>query len=302
MITLSFDIEAGDRSLYRYKESQTRLNELAMLPNQPGAGFRVHYWGVDEKLQSNPVHKHSFFEICYVLGGGGEYTDEGIDFTLRQGVLFCSRPGITHQIRTREGLSLVYVAFEPDEAAMEEALLDAWRHLADKGRVYAADAAHTSTARLWESLLLQDDDRGSLPEAALPAAACALLLSFLSLFGERERRAPARPRQDSAILRRAKLYIRDNLGEPLALREVAGYLNVSERHLSRLFGAGIHESFSDYIRVERVRHAAKLLLETDMPIKEIAEATGFSSVHYFTRTFAREKSLPPGKFRSKLRR
>ncbi|RAV08730.1 helix-turn-helix domain-containing protein [Paenibacillus contaminans] len=283
-----------------YKESCERLHDFAMEPSQPGSAFHVHYWGVAEKLSSNPVHKHSFFEICYVLGGTGEYTDGGVDYSLRKGVLFCSRPGITHQIRTRDGLSIVFVAFEPDDAATDESMLEAWRQLADKGRVYA-EASRSATELLWESLLLRENDRSCLPEAAVPAAACALLISFLSLFGENERRSAARPRQDSAIVRRAKLYIRDNLGERLSLGEVAGYLNVSERHLSRLFGLGIHENFSDYVRSERVRQAAKLLVETDMPIKAIAEATGFSSVHYFTRTFAQAKLIPPGKYRSKLR-
>lgn len=287
--------------MYRYKESETRLHELAMLPGQPGAGFRVHYWGVNPRLQSNPVHRHSFFEACYVLAGEGEYTDDGVDYALRAGVQFCSRPGITHQIRTKEGLTLLYVAFEPDEAATEERLLEAWRDLADKGRVYAEETGGTAAARLWETLLVHEDDRGSLPDAAVSAAACALLLSFLALFGERERRALSGPRQDSAILRRAKLFIRDNITEPLSLGDVAAYLSVSERHLSRLFGAGIRESFTDYIRGERIRQAVKLLLETDLPIKEIASSTGFSSVHYFTRTFARDMAMPPAQFRRKHR-
>ncbi|MBO9606061.1 MAG: helix-turn-helix domain-containing protein [Paenibacillaceae bacterium] len=287
--------------MYRYKESEKRLHELAMLPGQPGAGFRVHYWGVNPRLQSNPVHRHSFFEICYVLGGEGEYTDDGVEFELRQGVQFCSRPGITHQIRTKKGLTLLYAAFEPDEATTEEGLLEAWRELADKGRVLAADSGGTASALLWESLLLREDDRGNLPDAAVATTACALLLSILALFGERERRAASGQRQDGALLRRAKLYVRDNLSEPLSLGDVAAYLNVSERHLSRLFGAGIRESFTDYIRGERVRQAAKLLLETDLPIKEVAEATGFSSVHYFTRTFARDMAMPPGQFRRKHR-
>ncbi|MNR24953.1 Multiple antibiotic resistance protein MarA [compost metagenome] len=103
-------------------------------------------------------------------------------------------------------------------------------------------------------------------------------------------------------MKRAKLYIRDNLAQALQLKDVANYLNVSERHLSRLFSEGIHESFTNYIRGERIRQAAHLLLSSDLPIKEIAEMTGFSSVHYFTRTFLLEKKIPPGRFRQKEKR
>jgi AraC family L-rhamnose operon transcriptional activator RhaR len=97
------------------------------------------------------------------------------------------------------------------------------------------------------------------------------------------------------------MFIRDNLDQPLSLGMVAAYLNVSRRHLSRLFSEGIHESFTGFIRKERVRQAAHLLGSTDLSIKEIAERTGFGSVHYFSRIFAREQKQTPGRYRRELR-
>src|SRR5690606_6535815 len=110
-------------------------------------------------------------------------------------------------------------------------------------------------------------------------------------------RLPLRREHTHPLLQQAKLYIRDNLSQSLSLRHVANYLNVSERHLSRLFAEGIHESFTDFIRSERIRQAAHLLQTTERAIKDIAEATGFSTVHYFSRVFAEVMKLPPGEFR-----
>jgi len=286
--------------MYLFRESEAMLNRLAVRPEQQQAVFTVHYWGAQEKLPSNPVHKHTFFEACYVLGGEGIYMDEMTEYPLRPGVMFVSRPGAVHQIRTSDGLRILFVAFEPEETGTAEAIMEAFRRLAD-GKVLVEDASRTAAARLWEALLIRADEPGQLPPAAVASAAGALLMSLPAVFGESPAHASSRPRFNHDLLRQAKLYIRDNLSSRLSLADTARYLNVSERHLSRLFAGGIDESFTDYVRRERVRFAARLLAETDLPIKSIAEMAGFSSVHYFTRTFTRTKAMAPGRFRAKTR-
>jgi len=129
-----------------------------------------------------------------------------------------------------------------------------------------------SAAHLWKALLLRDglrDGSGSnLPLAATPPLAQALLLSFLTLFGGSMHLRNQDRAHANLLVQQAKLYIRDNLSQSLGLKDVAHYLNVSERHLSRLFAAGIHESFSDFIRGERIRQATHLLLHSGLSIKE----------------------------------
>lgn len=282
--------------VYLCKETRSLLNEVATVIHGPSACFKIQYWGVDPCLFDNQPHKHSFFEICYVISGEGEYTEEGILYPLRAGTHFCSRPGIKHQIRTQKGLFILFVAFELDETQSEDTMRDAFQNLAEHAEVCLYDGDHHPTALLWKSLLIREG-HGSLPVAAVPTLAYTLLVSFLSLFGKETGKPIVHRKNTNILLQRAKLYIRDNLSQPLHLSDVAGYLNVSERHLSRLFSEGIHETYTDFIRSERIRQAAHLLLTSELSINEIAEVTGFSSVHYFTHTFKQEKKLPPGKFR-----
>lgn len=282
--------------MYLCKETNAMLNEAVTVIHGPAACFKIQYWGVIPCLFDNQPHKHSFFEICYIISGEGEYTEQGILYPLRAGTHFCSRPGITHQIRTQKGLFILYVAFELDEAQSDETMRDAFNELAEHAEVCMYDGDHHPTALLWKSLLIREE-HGSLPIAAVPTLAYTLLVSFLGLFGKASSQPFIHRKNTNILLQRAKLYIRDNLAQPLHLGDVAAYLNVSERHLSRLFSEGIHETYTDFIRSERIRQAAHLLLTTGLSIKEIAEVTGFSSVHYFTHTFKQEKKLPPGKFR-----
>ncbi|MEC0230078.1 helix-turn-helix domain-containing protein [Paenibacillus alba] len=288
--------------MYRWKETTSMLNEAVTLISGAAATFKIQYWGVDECLFENKPHKHSFFEVCYILGGEGVYTDAGRQFPLKAGTHFCSRPGIHHQIRTQDGLSIVFVAFELDESLSDDSMREAFGKLAEHAEVCLYEGDNHPTALLWKSLLMRED-KLSLPTAGVSSAAYALLVSFLALFGKDHHEPFISRKNTNALLQRAKLYIRDNLAQPLHLGHVADYLNVSERHLSRLFSEGIHETYTDFIRSERVRQAAHLLLTSELSMKEIAEVTGFSSVHYFSRTFTEAKKLPPGKFRQQeLRR
>ena len=64
-------------------------------------------------------------------------------------------------------------------------------------------------------------------------------------------------------------------------------------HFSDAYGSGPME----LLRNLRVQRAAKLLEESKMPIKRIAEIVGFRSRSAFTRMFTRYVGLPPQKFR-----
>jgi AraC-like DNA-binding protein len=44
-----------------------------------------------------------------------------------------------------------------------------------------------------------------------------------------------------------------------------------------------------------------LLAQGDKRVEEIASATGFSDVYYFSRTFKRFMGMPPTKYRAQVR-
>jgi len=285
--------------MYHWIESETRLNRQAARIKSADAAFTVHYWGLDPRHFSNAPHKHSYFEICYVLGGEGAYLDDGTLYPLSKGSLFCSRPEINHQIQSSGGMQLIYVAFELDESECSEEVRAAFQTVAESNDICKSDGDNLPSALLWRSLLTQTDQQPAIPESSLPDLARALLLSFVPLFGVKTaaERSPLH-RSSALILKQAKLYIRDNLSDDdLSLGKVAAHLNVSSRHLSRIFSSNIHESYSQYVRLQRVRQAADLLRRSDLSIKAIAEVTGFGSVHYFTRTFRALMNTTPAKFR-----
>jgi ligand-binding sensor domain-containing protein/signal transduction histidine kinase/DNA-binding response OmpR family regulator len=78
-------------------------------------------------------------------------------------------------------------------------------------------------------------------------------------------------------------------------REVAMSRSVLYRKLKALTG----NSIQDFVRVVKLRKAARLLLESDQPISEIAFQSGFSNSKHFSTAFKRQFGKTPSEYRIK---
>ncbi|MFD0960790.1 helix-turn-helix domain-containing protein [Paenibacillus chungangensis] len=285
-----------------YRAAEQFLNSFIMHCATEGLRFHIHYWGVMEKHYDNLVHKHSFYEICYVLRGSGEYEEDGKANKLVDGTLFLSRPGIAHQIRSSDGMAMMYVAFELNEATSERDSYDVYsERLLRAERIVRYNVEELPSALYWRALAAQASLQPVNNVEWIRQSCGVLLTSLADVFssGAEGNMRDWHPSSSLAIriVIQAKHFIRDNIASPLSLQDVAQYLHLSERHLSRLFKQHSEHTFSGFVKQERIRAASELLVATSMSIKDIAEATGFQSVHYFTKVFSEEKGRPPGLYR-----
>jgi AraC family transcriptional regulator len=99
-------------------------------------------------------------------------------------------------------------------------------------------------------------------------------------------------------LERALALIERRLFEPIAFSDVAAESGLSPYHFSRLFTAITGESVMVYVRRRRlVGAAARLLVEPDLGLVDLAFDCGFESQQAFTRAFTRLFGVAPGRFR-----
>lgn len=77
--------------------------------------------------------------------------------------------------------------------------------------------------------------------------------------------------------------------------------NMSQAHLTRSFHRYIGLTPTAFINGKRMGLAARLLLETDMPILEVGGACGFNSPSRFYRLFTERYGCPPKTFRNSFR-
>ncbi|HLP09096.1 MAG TPA: helix-turn-helix domain-containing protein [Opitutaceae bacterium] len=93
--------------------------------------------------------------------------------------------------------------------------------------------------------------------------------------------------------------VRAEHAQELALPEFARRLGVSPGHLSRIFHHNTGMRFVEYVARVRAERAKALLLETEVPVTEIAFACGFQSLSQFNRTMRAHFGCQPRQLRRK---
>ncbi|MCY7856304.1 AraC family transcriptional regulator [Bacillus sonorensis] len=278
---------------------RTVLNQYVHHLEPNGASFYVHYWGAMPNHYHTLVHKHSFFEICYVVKGDGFYLERGCTYPLKENTIFMSRPEILHQIKSETGLVILYVGFELNEENSSAEWIKVIEEVKQSGNVTVYAKDEEAPCLLWKTLMLQAAQPvKAFCKEILGDLSQALILSLIQTILPSAHHPMQQPIQtSSALLTEVKLHIQDNLSQSLKLKDVAHHFHISGRHLSRLFSAELGVSYSEFVQNEKIVKAAELLKTTDLSIKEIAEEIGFT-VHYFTRVFAAKIGSSPGLFRS----
>ena len=102
--------------------------------------------------------------------------------------------------------------------------------------------------------------------------------------------APPKVRKAIAIMER-------HLENPLAIPELCRLAGISQRQLDRLFRTYVHASPQQYYRDIRLDRARGLVTQTELPMAQVALASGFASQVHFSRAYRTRFGLPPSRDR-----
>lgn len=96
---------------------------------------------------------------------------------------------------------------------------------------------------------------------------------------------------------KALQFIRDHLRENIMVRDISQAAGLSRRALEIKFRREIGCSIHEYVRRVRTDQIVRLLVETELPIGQIAETLGFSDIQHFARYFRAGKKTSPLAYR-----
>ncbi|MFK0524049.1 helix-turn-helix domain-containing protein [Paenibacillus illinoisensis] len=98
-------------------------------------------------------------------------------------------------------------------------------------------------------------------------------------------------------LRELMRQIEDAPSEPWTNSGIAKQMNLSIDHMAKLFKQMVGMPPNEYIQSIRLREARKLLRETDCSIEVVGTQSGYSDIHYFSRTFRKHEGISPREYR-----
>ncbi|MFD2615651.1 helix-turn-helix transcriptional regulator [Paenibacillus gansuensis] len=265
----------------------------------PGDFARAHLFfpllgGYDEAdpLFSFERGHYPAYELLLIERGRGSIKHGGVWIPLTEGDC------LLHDMRVPHA----YRADASDPFAMYYIVMDGldieplWRRFTSATHVVfaSADGPVGMKDTLLQALrLLREDGMTADAEIPLSALLYRLLVQALSHsggYGDSPARKPE-------VLEKARAFLDTEYLTVRQIREAADRANMSLYHFIRQFRRHYGTTPKEYVLHKRIHHAKRLLLRTESPIADIAEASGFPSYNAFLHSFLRTERQSPGEYR-----
>lgn len=106
---------------------------------------------------------------------------------------------------------------------------------------------------------------------------------------------------DAVLVRAARDYLADRLGDPPSPAQLARLLGTNETRLNAAFRGEMNLPVFAYVREERMRQARLLLADTDIPVATVGQHVGYPNPSNFSAAFRQRFGTSPREFRQSLR-
>ncbi|MBD2848295.1 AraC family transcriptional regulator [Paenibacillus sp. IB182496] len=250
------------------------------------------------------MRRDAHYTLFYVREGSGSADIDGARHTVQAGDGILLAPGTDYRLRTRrgDGLHGFEAAFRviwPVEA-VRPGRAAGCELLASGGVIFRCEAS-SAVDELVDALLLLEQES----EACLQLRQQRLFLELLEQIWPSVQRqgaedADAREVAASAIERTIAAMEQD-YGRPMTREQLAAIAGMSPGYYSSLFRKRTGKSPMDRLADIRIAHAKRLLIETDRPLRLIAQSVGYNSEFYFSSRFKQVTGLSPSAYAQRSR-
>lgn len=246
-----------------------------------GEHYLYHQFDTDLNF---PLHLHRSFELIYVEEGELRITLGDRSFTVRGGETAIIAPNRLHSYSTPVRSVSYLCIFSPDYCydlytfMLENETDDPVFRLEDPAVIAALNVPDSNLFRIKSALY-------------------AVAGQFLSCCTFRPRTAGG----DGALPETVIGWLQQHFREPITLKDLAAYTGYHYNYLSAWLHRQMNIGFSALVNEYRVDLASDLLIQTDLPVIEIAGRCGFETVRTFNRCFLRLRGRPPTAYRKNRR-
>lgn len=266
---------------------------------------------VSEIRQEAP-HSHYGYEFYFCQSGHGNFIAGDRVYEMLAGSLVIVSPLVLHMPRPAPGQPLHRLILSVDKNYLSglcrvdrcsQELISEW--LPRKGEGSLARQLNIGQLESVKAVLLELEKELADKRDGYPLAVRSLLLRLFLELVRQEVGKPAVGTADESKKRLAEeiiRYIAARYKEPFHLDEMCRHFYLSRSYLYRIFKRETGISIQEYVMAYRINRAKELLETEQMPLVEVAAASGFPDLSHFCHSFKRLTGVTPGRYRTLLRR
>ncbi|WP_207655776.1 AraC family transcriptional regulator [Vallitalea okinawensis] len=246
-------------------------------------------------------HTHSTYEFHFVAEGESIVRTDQHEFTIKKNQFYITRPGEYHEQLNIDGKK--YVEYSMNCAITLNNDTDIEQTIVNerlKKAVCKPFDDNNGILDLFEKVLICAYEEKIGFYSAIKHYILLILLSTVQVINEDmtiSYKVPLKHKKGDYRFKQIKQYVEDNVHSPIITKDIATFMYLSDKQVSRIIKKETGISTKQYINKIKLKRAKELLKNSDQSIKEISEMLGFSSEYYFNQFFKREEGYPPGVFR-----
>ncbi len=239
--------------------------------------FFVRHYDYKRKIVA---HEHDIYEFIYYLSGEGVTEIDGRKYTFGKDS-FCLIPPHCRHSETHTGYSSVFAAgFE-------------FTNEKQSAQLFFSDLQNQTVSNLISAMRKENQKKRPLYEQMIAAHLCEIIIHILRI----PDRTDAVPIHDAVA--NALAYIDQYYMTNINLQEIAASAGYCADRFRNIFKSRLGITPKRYILDKRLEQAEHLLVQTDLPLQEIAASVGFEYYSRFSLFFKEKTGLSPQAYREK---
>ena len=272
----------------------------------------VHYFEYMNDFNF-PGERHDFWEILCVDKGEVTVTAQDTEISLRKGQLIFHKPDEFHTVRANGVIApnLVVMSFcchSPAMSFFENRIVTVGE--AEKSLLASiiTEARQAFSSRLDDPYLTELKRRREQGFGSEQMIGICLEHLLIQLYRRYNTLDAASPRQqenpqktDVETYQRILEYLDANITRQLTIEKICHDNLVGRSQLQKLFQTRNGCGIIDYFSRLKIRAAKQLIREQRMNFTQIADALGYTSIHYFSRQFKKVSGMTPTEYASSIK-
>lgn len=244
-----------------------------------------------------PLHMHNYIEMMFVYRGRCAVTIKGKKIVLNKGELILINKETPHSVAatTRQDivinmilkqdyLSPSFLSRFSQKSIISQFMIESLvSNRKQNHYLVFRPGEHTNVIEIMENIMSEFFDRDFCSGEIIDSYLIVLFSTLIRYKNNLTSQEPLNQNDNTSLLDFLR-YIEENY-KNCSLVKMGQTFGFNPNYLSTLLKKGTGKSFKELLQIQRLNQAALFLSNSDLPIPEIAEEVGYSSVTFFYKKF-----------------
>ena len=276
--------EKSDDQLHgKFRESAMRLkNVCKFITSENDERLKMINFVLErDEVQMAIDSRFSYTRAILICQGSGVMRFDGQEFPISKGCLIFAFEGEIFRVDQPSGLEYIYISFEGGRG---QALMKRYG-ISKANRIFTK--CETLIPFWQESISRAEESNIDIVSEA------ALLYAFSRLSGN------TGEKEDAVAM--AIAFLEENFNDTeLSLADASEELGYNPKYLSHIFKEKMGMSFTEYLRMLRIKQAILLFDHGIDAVKNVAILSGFSDPLYFSSVFKKQVGVSPKEYKERI--